>query len=182
MSWQKLSSKIVYKNKWMEVTEDEVITNFGKQLTYGVVHKDPFALVVPWDGEHLYLVGQYRYPVDQFSWEFPQGHFQNGSIIETAKGELKEETGLITENLEEFGQFNLACGHHSQVCHMFLATDLKQGKQDLEESEEGLLVKKFTLSDFKEMIASDIIKDGPTITAFGTLIAKDIIHNKLSWK
>lgn len=159
----------------MEITEDQVITDFGKHLTYGVVHKEPFALIIPWDGNHLFLVGQYRYPVNEFSWEFPQGHFEHSAIVETAQKELREETGLTASTVEEVAVFNLAPGHHSQKCHVFLATELTAGKNKLEESEEGMKTKKLTVAEFQEMIATGDIKDAPTIAAFGIIIAKQLI-------
>lgn len=159
----------------MEVTEDEVETDFGKRLTYGVVHKDPWALIIPWDGNNLFLVGQYRYPVDEFSWEFPQGHFEHESIIETAKHELKEETGLTALSINEVAVFNLAPGHHSQKCHVFLATELTEGQRELEASEEGMKIKKISFDEFRVMIARGEILDGPTIVAFGIIAAKKLI-------
>lgn len=175
MAWKKIISKSVYKNKWMEVTEDQVETDFGKHLTYGVVHKEPSALIIPWDGHHIFLVGQYRYPVDEFSWEFPQGHFEHSAIAETAQKELREETGLTASTVEEVAVFNLAPGHHSQKCHIFLATNLTEGKSEPEDSEEGMKVKKVTIVEFQEMIARGDIKDGPTIAAFGMMIVKHLL-------
>jgi len=174
MKWNKISSKSVYKNKFMEVFEDEVKTGLGKHLTFGVVRKKPFALIIPWDGRHLFLVGQYRYPIDKFSWEFPQGHFEHDLISKTAKEELREETGLKTNNMKEVGQLFLAPGHHSQICHVFLATKLSKGKQNLQESEQGMKVKKVTLKQFQNMIIRGSIKDSPTIAAFGMIIAKHL--------
>lgn len=72
MSWKVKSSKEVYRNKWMWVTEDEVETDFGEKLTYGVVHKKPFTLIILWDGKKFTLVGQYRHAIKKFSWEFRQ--------------------------------------------------------------------------------------------------------------
>lgn len=178
MSWKKISSKQVYKNKWMEITEDEVETEFGKRLTFGVVRKEPFALIIPWDGEKFTLVGQYRYSVESFSWEFPQGHFQNNSIEETATGELREETGLKAEKIEEIGKLFLAPGHHSQICHIFLATGLIEGEKDLEEAEEGMKTKKVSIDEFKEMVKKEEIKDSPTIAAFGLLNTKGLLNCK----
>jgi len=175
MSWKKLSSKLVYKNRFMEVSEDKVETKFGKQLTFGVVRKKPFALIVPWDGHHLYLVRQYRYPVDSFSWEFPAGHLELGSIKETAKKELKEEAGLIAKKIKELGYFFLAPGHNSQLGYVFLATELTKGKQELEAAEEGMKVKKVTLKEFQNMIIKGFIKDGPTIAAYGIMAAKKLL-------
>ena len=85
MPWKKLSTKSVYKNHWMEITEDRIESPKGKKMTYGVVHKKPFALIIPWDGKYFTLVGQYRYPIDNWTWEFPQGHCEGVSIEETAK-------------------------------------------------------------------------------------------------
>lgn len=159
----------------MEITEDQVETDFGKHLTYGIVHKEPCALIIPWDGSHLFLVGQYRYPVDEYSWEFPQGHFEHESILETAKHELREETGLTALNIKDVAVFNLAPGHHSQKYHVFLATDLNEGQSDPEESEEGIKTKKVSFEELRTMIAKGEIQDGPTIVAFGIIIAKHLI-------
>lgn len=166
----------------MEIAEDKVETEFGNRLTFGVVRKKPFALIIPWNGRHLFLVGQYRYPVDKFSWEFPQGHFEHNSIKETAKEELREETGLNARNMKEIGRFFLAPGHHSQICHVFLATKLSQGKQELEEGEKGMRLKKVTLKEFQNMIIKGTVKDGPTIAAFGMMVAKRLFKPLLKEK
>ncbi|MDD5342016.1 MAG: NUDIX hydrolase [Patescibacteria group bacterium] len=174
MKWKKLSSKTIYRNNWMEVAEDRVVTEFGKKFTFGVVRKKPFALIIPWNGRHLFLVGQYRYPVDKFSWEFPQGHFEHKSINETAKEELREETGLTAHKIREISRLFLAPGLASQICHVFLATKLSQGKRELQESEKGMKLKRATLKEFQNMIIKGLIKDSPTIAAFGIMIVKNL--------
>lgn len=153
----------------MTVTEDVFENTDGKQLTYGVVRKEPCALIIPWDGKVFTLVGQYRHPIDYFSWEFPQGHLEHGSVEKTAMIELKEETGLTTAKIEQLARFYLAPGHHTQEYFVFLATDLKQGEQELEESEEGMLTKQASSEEFEKMIRSGEIKDGPTLAAYGLL-------------
>jgi 8-oxo-dGTP pyrophosphatase MutT (NUDIX family) len=175
MAWKQLSSKSVYKNKWMEITEEQVVTDFDKQLTYGIVRKKPAVLLIPWDGTHLYLVGQYRYPVDEYSWEFAQGHFEHDSIVATAKTELLEETGLTAGQLKEIATFNLAPGHHTQKYFVFLATELVAGQSQPEAAELGIKLKKVTLAELQDMIAKNFIKDSPTITAFGIIIAKNLL-------
>lgn len=168
MKWKKISSKSVYKNNWIELVEDIVQTDKGKKLLFGVVHKKPFALIIPWDGKKLTLIGQYRYSVGSFSWEFPQGHFQKNSIIATAKEELEEETGLRAKKIKKIGQINLAPGLPcTQKCCIFIATDLTEGKQNLEESELGMKIKKATVKEFVELIRKRRINDGPTIASFG---------------
>lgn len=170
MAWKTKSTKSVYMNRWMEVTEDIVESEFGKELTFGVVHKNPFALIVPWDGRFLTLVKQYRHPVDSYTLEFPAGHFEHGSIEETAKEELEEEAGLKAGKIVEVGNFFLGAGHHTQVCHVFLAADLKEGTQKLEDREEGMEAMKVTIDDFKQMMINGEIKDGPSLAAFGIIM------------
>ena len=166
MSWKINSSKVVYQNKWMTVTEDEVETEFGEHLTCGVVHKKPFALIIPWDGKEFTLVGQYRHAIGKFSWEFPQGHFEHESIEVTAKAELKEETGLLAETITLIGHFYLGPGHHSQECKVFLAEGLTQGKVDLQEGEKGMKNMQVTMEDFRKMILNGEMGDGPSLAAY----------------
>lgn len=155
----------------MSITEDEVETDSGKRLVYGVVHKNPFALIIPWDGEAFTLVGQYRHAIQKFSWEFPQGHFEHDSIEETAKAELQEETGLVATSIKMIGQFFLGPGHHAQVCKVFLAEDLTEGKTSLEEGEieSGMKTLRVTPKKLDEMIATGKMEDGPTMAALSIL-------------
>lgn len=132
------------------MTEDQIANDAGREFTYGVVRKKPFALIIPWDGTYFTLVGQYRYPVDTFSWEFPQGHFEHDSIIETARHELEEETGLKAGDIKKIGGFNLAPGHHTQVCHIFLATQLTVGTINRDASEEDMQTKQVTWMNSSE--------------------------------
>jgi len=151
------------------VTEDEVETEFGEILTYGVVHKKPFALIIPWDGKYLTLIGQYRHAIQKFSWEFPQGHFEHNTIAETARVELKEETGISADSIKMVGHFYLGPGHHSQECKVFLAEGLTEGKANLQKGEKGMKLKRVTLNEFKEMVKAGTMEDGPTIAAFSML-------------
>jgi 8-oxo-dGTP pyrophosphatase MutT (NUDIX family) len=169
MSWKKLSSKEIYRNRFMWLTEDEVETDNEKRETYGVVHKKPFALIIPLDGDNFTLVGEYRYFVDSFSWGFPAGHYEHDSIEQTAKQELREETGQIAKSIEKLGSFWIGPGAIDQECVVFLATDISEGDTDREETEEDMEIKKVSLEEIRRMIKSGEIKDGPTITALSML-------------
>ena len=175
MTWQKLSSKTVYMSRYIKVTEDELLTDYGDQVTFGVVHKEPGVSVIPFDGEYFYLVRQYRYPVDYSGWEFPAGHLEHDSLEEAAKEELEEEAGLVASKLEKIGSYYEAPGHLTQEIHVYLATGLTPGKQSLEPAEKGMVVKKFSLSEIEQMIKSGEIKDGLTIAAFTYF---KLSHNK----
>ena len=153
----------------MWVTEDQVVTQAGVPLTFGVVHKHPFALIIPWDGQRLTLVGQYRYMVDAYSWEFPMGHFEHANIEETAREELREETGLTAGRIVQVGSFWIGPGAIDQECHVFLATQLEMGDRHLEASEEGMSYKAVTLAEFWEMVEDGSIKDASTLAAMSLM-------------
>lgn len=169
MAWKLKSSKEVYKNKWMRVTEDKVVTEFGNELTWGVIRKEPFVLVIPWDGKAFTLVGQYRYPVDFYSWEFPCGHTEGKDVEESAKEELKEETGLVAEKIELLANYHLAPGYQTQVGYVFLARGLRFVKVNREGAEKGMKVRKVTIDEFENMIQNGEIKDGVTLAAYTLL-------------
>jgi len=163
--WQKKSSRVVYHNRYMDVTEEELITDLGDPVTYGIVHKKPAVLIIPWDKEKTTLIGQYRYPVDFFSWEWPAGHYEHSSVEDTARAELEEEAGIKAGKLTEIGTFHIAPGHLTQVCHVFLATELSKGQQELETAEKGMQSKTVTLAEMRAMIKAGEIKDGLTLSA-----------------
>lgn len=173
MAWKTHSRKDIYRNDWMHVTEDEVETDFGIKLTYAVVHKEPCALIIPRDGEIYTLVGQYRYPIQQFSWEFPQGHFIGDSVTETAISELKEETGLSAGSLLPIGSFYIAPGVHNQRCHVFLASQLTPGETKRESGEQGMEIMQVTMKKLLDMVNSEIITDGLTLSALSLLSLYD---------
>ena len=179
MTWQKLSSKQIYQNRFMTVSEDEVITDHNDKVTYGIVHKQPAVMVIPWDGAKITLIGQYRYPVDLFSWEFPAGHMEHDSIEAAAIAELEEETGLRAEKMVKIGKFAIAPGHNTQICHTYVATGLSSGQQRLEVSEKGMLVRSLTLAELNEMIMNHEVTDGLTLSSlkfFELYLAKQKSH------
>lgn len=150
----------------MTVTEDELITGYGENVTFGIVHKEPAVIVIPWDGQNLTMIKQYRYAVNYEGWEFPAGHHEHSSLIETARAELREEAGLVAGSIKKIGEFHIAPGHMTQVCHVYLATKLSHVSRELERAEKGMLVSKFSKSEIMQMLQSGNIKDGVTICAF----------------
>ncbi len=94
--WKKISSQKIYQNQWFSLREDQVISPGGEKSIYGVVETSPAIAIVPLTSKlETYLVGQYRYPLNTYSWEVPEGGADpDESNLEAAKRELKEETGL----------------------------------------------------------------------------------------
>lgn len=165
--WQITGEKKVYDNKWINVTEYDVINPSGGKGIYGKVHfKNLAVAVVPVDAEgNIYLVGQYRFTINEYSWEIPEGGCPEGSDpLETAKRELLEETGLIAGEWTEIMQMHLSNSVTDEVAYVYLAKQLLQANAEPEETEQ-LQIKKLPFNTVYEMVMDGRIKDALTVTA-----------------
>jgi ADP-ribose pyrophosphatase len=175
MTIRQLSSRVVYRNTWMTVREDEIERNNGARGIYGVVEKYDSAIILPIDDDdEVYLVEQYRYPLGVTSLEFPQGSLEKSVIdpAEIARDELQAETGLIAESLERLGEIYIACGYANQKTYAFLATGLKQGARGLDVEEHDLAVRKVSLAQLQQLISDNHIKDAQTLAAWGFYLTR----------
>lgn len=166
-SWTTLGSEMKYETPWIKVTEYDVLNPAGKKGIYGVVSFKNLAIgIVPID-EHnnTWLVGQWRYPLKQYSWEIPEGGGPIGiDPLASAKRELKEETGLIAENYRELCRMHTSNSVCDEICHIFLATGLKQTEAEPEESED-LVVKKIPFEEAYQMVMRGEITDSLSMVA-----------------
>ena len=164
------SSREVYRNAWMSVREDEVELPDGRPGLYGVVDKPDFALVVPLEDDgDLWLVEQFRYPVQQRSWEFPQGSWAGGvtgTPEELARAELREETGLRAARLEHLGRLHEAPGFCSQGFDVWLATGLVPGPPEREATEQGMRAHRITDAEFRRRVRDGELVDAATVAAY----------------
>jgi len=164
-----LSTRQVYSNAWMTVREDEIRRSDGSDGIYGVVDKPTAAVVIPFDGERLHLVEQFRYPVGRRRWEFPMGTAPDRAELdpaELAARELAEETGLVAGHMELLGRLDIAPGMSSQREHVFLATDLTAGPARREHTEQDMRTAWFTVAEFEDMIRSGSLVDAQTLAAY----------------
>lgn len=167
MAWETKSSKVVYENPWIEVSHREVTNPAGNPSIYGIVHfKNRAVGVVPLtDNGDVYLVGQSRYAIDQYSWEIPEGGCPEGeTVVDAAYRELMEETGLHAAKLEPLFNMHLSNSVTDEKAYLFIATGLNQGEQQLEESED-ITVKRLALTEALTMIEQGKITDAITIAA-----------------
>ncbi len=165
--WQITGEKNVYDNKWINVTEYDVINPSGGKGIYGKVHFKNLAIaVVPIDNEgNIYLVGQYRFTIDEYSWEIPEGGCPEGTDpLETAKRELLEETGLIAGEWTEVMQMHLSNSVTDELAYIYLAKQLLQANAEPEETEQ-LQIKKLPFNTVYEMVMDGRIKDALTVAA-----------------
>lgn len=137
--WQTLNSETRYENPWIQVRHEEVINPGGGRGIYGVVSFKNMAIgVVPVDGEgYTYLVGQYRYTLNAYSWEIPEGGGpMNEHPLNTAKRELLEETGLVAKQWTDLGMIHTSNSVTDEYGFIYLAQDLTQGTATPEETED----------------------------------------------
>ena len=163
-----LSSRRVYENAWIAVTEHAIQKPRGGDGIYGVVHfKNRAVGVVPYADGSVWLVGQHRFPLDQYSWEIPEGGAPLTEDLEDcARRELAEETGLQAGRLEKLFSMHLSNSATDEIAHVFLATDLTQGVPDWEDTEE-LAIRKVSVRELFEAVLAGEITDGITVaTAF----------------
>lgn len=165
--WKKLSSKIVYENPWIQVQEDQIIQPDGKPGIYGIVNaRLATGVLAMTESNEVYLVGQYRYPTEVYSWEIIEGGSERDeSALETAKRELEEEAGLIADEWSELGkEFHLSNCFSSERARVFIARNLHE-VQSRPDGTEILKVKKVPFSEALRMVDSGEIVDAVTIIA-----------------
>lgn len=165
--WQITSQKEIYSNPWISLVHHEVINPAGNPGIYGKVHFKNRAIgVLPLDEEmNTYLVGQYRFTINQYSWEMPEGGgLMNEEPLEAAKRELLEETGLKAHEWTEVTRMHLSnsVGDEYSIC--YLARGLQQFEPEPEETEQ-LMIKKVPFADVYRMVCNHEITDSMTVAA-----------------
>lgn len=170
-----LHSRIVYQNRWMTLREDAICRADGSEGIFGVVEKPDAAMIIPVENGRVHMVQQYKYAVGARFWEFPQGTWEQAkdySVEDLARGELREETGLIARDLELLARIYIAYGFLTQPMHVFVATGLTQLDAQPEHEEQDIVRGLFTWSEFHNMVAGGLITDAQTLAAFSLLRLK----------
>ncbi len=175
-NWQQVSSKKIYENPWILVEEDQVINPKGGRNLYGKVHfKNKAIGIIPVDARmNTWLVGQHRYPLNEYSWEIPMGGGPVGmDVLESAQRELKEETGLTAVKWTNIMRIHTSNSVTDEEGFIFLAEDLTQGETEFDETED-LEIWKLPLSEAITMVMTGEITDG--ISVAGLLKAARIFN------
>lgn len=164
-----LSSREVYRNHWMRVREDEILRSNGHRGIYGVVEKDDAAILLPIDGERIWLVEQFRYTIGQRALELPQGGWEMEveNPEDLARGELREETGLDAGRMTYLGWMWIAYGFNRQKQHVFLAEELSASPAQRDDEEHDLTVRSLPVTEFERMMLDGEIRDNCTVAAWG---------------
>jgi 8-oxo-dGTP pyrophosphatase MutT (NUDIX family) len=160
--WTTLSGEAKYDNKWINVTEYQVLNPSGGKGIYGKVHmkNKAIGIIALDENNNTWLVGQYRYTLDEFSWEIPEG---GGPLEEqpeeSAKRELKEETGISAKKWTLLMRIHLSNSVTDEEGFIFLAEDLQFGDRELEDTESDLKTLKLPLKEAIDKVMKSEITD-----------------------
>lgn len=170
--WRVESEKEIYNNEWINLTEYNVINPSGGKGIYGKVHFKNIAIgIVPIDNNrNIYLVGQFRFTINQYSWEIPEGGCpENEQPLDAAKRELHEETGLYAQQWTRILQLYLSNSITDEYCEIFLAKDVYQQQTAHPEETEQLKIKKVPFEQAYNMVEHGEITDAITVAALQKL-------------
>ena len=170
---QMVSSETIFEGKIIKVALDQARLPDGALAAREVVYHPGGVAVLALDEDNtVYLVRQYRYPIQQLLLELPAGKLDHGAEEDRllgAKRELSEETGLEAAEWTYLGSTLASPGFCDEELHMYLARGLTRQRQHLDE-DEVICVEAWSLEDLEEMIFSGKITDAKTvaaITAYG---------------
>ncbi len=163
--WTTLSSAQIYENDWIRVREDRVIRPDRQHGIYGVVEIRSIATgVVPIDDEgYTYLVGQYRYALDSYSWEIPEG---GGALDlpprDSAARELQEETGIRAASWAFLGYLHTSNCVTDEVGYLYGARGLSFGASK-PDGDEVLEVRRLPFTEALAMALDGHITDSMSL-------------------
>jgi 8-oxo-dGTP pyrophosphatase MutT (NUDIX family) len=165
--WTVLSCATVYENEWIRVDHHEVLSPAGGPGVYGTVHfKNHATGVVPID-EHgnVILVGQYRFSLQAYSWEIPEGGGTHSvAALESAQRELREECGLVARHWLEILGMDLSNSVSDERGTVFLAWELSEGPAQPDET-ELLQVARVQFWDAVDRVKRGEIRDAISVAA-----------------
>ncbi|MCO5231093.1 MAG: NUDIX hydrolase [Chitinophagales bacterium] len=165
--WKTLKKTQVYDNPWITLTHEDVLIPNGNPGIYGKVHFKNIAVgIIPIDEEdNTWLVGQYRYTIDEYSWEIPEG----GALIpqdplEAAQKELSEEVGLGAHQWELIAKLHNSNSVTDETAYIYVARDLYPLEGKLDET-EIIERKKIPIQTAINMALNGEITDSMSIVA-----------------
>lgn len=165
--WKIIKEENVYDNQWINLTHYDVINPSGGKGIYGKIHFKGLATgVIALDDDYnTFLVRQYRFTLNQYSWEIPEGGAPFGEDpLDAAKRELLEEAGIKATNWIKLMDVHLSNSVTDEFGHIYLATGLSQHTAMPEETED-IIVKKLPFEEAYQMMNQGKITDSISVMA-----------------
>jgi 8-oxo-dGTP pyrophosphatase MutT (NUDIX family) len=171
--WTTLSIRRVYGNPWLELYEEHCLDPSGRPALYGrVSFRNKAVGIIPIDATgHTWLVGQYRYCLNAYSWEIPMGGSPHHlPVLQSARRELREETGLSARRWEQILFVHTSNSVTDEEGYVFVAEDLEAGEPEFESTEQ-IEIRRLPLSDAVRMAMTGEITDGLSVAGLLKLAA-----------
>jgi ADP-ribose pyrophosphatase len=172
--WQLLSAETVYDNPWIRVEDHEVVNPSGNRSQYGkVFFKNRAVAILTLDAEdRTCLVGQFRYTLDEYSWELPMGGAPIGEDpLEAARRELREETGFIAASWTRLLLLHTSNSVTDESGVVYLAQGLGEGEPRPEET-EALTTLLMPFNEAVEWALSGRITDAISVAGILSMAAR----------
>jgi len=170
-----LDRRFVYDSPWIRVREDRFRHRKGAEGRYAVCgfRRTACGVVALDDQDRVVLVGQWRYPLEAYSWEIPEGGGDaSESPFEAMRRELAEEAGLMARVWEPLCFFHPSNSSTEEEAFLFLATGLTPTDSHHAEDDEELLQHREPFQDCLRRILGGEITDGLTVVALLALQAR----------
>ncbi len=158
-----LSSEEIFHGVAVHLVKDEILLPNGNKGIREVVRHPGAVCVIPVTDEgEVIFVNQFRYAIGRVTIEVPAGKLEKGEDpTEAALRELSEETGITAGKIESLGAIYTSPAIIDEIIYMYIATDLKQGEQHLDE-DEFVNVVKMPLAEAVDMVMHGKIMDAKT--------------------
>jgi ADP-ribose pyrophosphatase len=165
--WTTLNEELRYETPWISVSHHDILDPSGRQGIYGVVHFKNLAIgVVVLDGDlNTWIVGQYRYPIQAYSWEIPEGGGDRSvPSLASAQRELREEAGIVAGKWTEVLRMDLSNSASDEHAILYVAQDLTFFEPEPDHNEE-LALRKLPFEELYGMVVRGEVRDSLTVAA-----------------
>ncbi|HTC90239.1 MAG TPA: NUDIX hydrolase [Bryobacteraceae bacterium] len=161
-----ISSVEKLKNKLFTVSDDHAVDPSGFEIKRFIVHHRGSAVMMAVDRKRILLVRQYRLPAERFLWELPAGSIDPGEKpLQTAKRELKEETGYHAKKWKKLISFYPSPGFLTEKMTIYLATGLTAGEAT-PMGDERIETRWFKAKEIEAAIEAGEILDAKTMLGY----------------